>query len=153
MEIPPDVVPLPEVHWEDEEEAALFASMVDEVRSYLESFSWCDGIRQLHVGLAVPGAVAVFFAEIVPQGERRDIEDWLWVVVGDLPPAYLVPDEPGSSTEALRRYIEEMREWVRAARAGGPVEDLIPVRVRPTTQSAEMLASRLDFLERHVIGS
>jgi hypothetical protein len=149
MRLPPDVDPLSQVQWEDEEDAALYGQMVDEARSFLGSFRWCAGVRQMFAGLAVPGVVAVFFAEIVPA--KANVDEALWVVVGDLPPAYLADEGSADSAEALRRYIAEMRRWVQAARVGEPVDDLIPVNVGPTRESAARLASRLDFLELEVL--
>jgi len=75
----------------------------------------------------------------------------VWVVVGDLPPAYLA-HEPGDSwQDALRGYAEEMGEWVSAVGAGASVDDLIPVNVPATREYADMLASRLEFIRTRLV--
>jgi hypothetical protein len=79
------------------------------------------------------------------------VDEWLWVVVGDLPPAYLVADGNPTWQEALAGYIDEMRRWVDAAMAGAPVDDLIPVNTPPTAEYAEMLGSRLRTLEETLL--
>lgn len=54
-------------------------------------------------------------------------------------------------TAALRGYIEEMREWVAAVRAGESVDNVIPVNAPATLQNADALCSRLDHMERELI--
>jgi len=147
--LPADVEPVSEVEWDAPEDAGLFDPMVADAKAFMTGFDWCHGLQTLHVGVAIPGVVAVFLAQIVPG--RDDVDEWLWVVVGDLPPAYLVVDDAPDSKEALRRYIELMAAWVAAARAGQPTGDLIPVNVNPTPEAAEALASRLRFLATTVL--
>jgi hypothetical protein len=75
----------------------------------------------------------------------------VWVIVGDLPPAYLV-HEPGDSwQDALRGYVEEMQRWVDAVRANDPLEDVIPVKAAPTSEHADLLARRLSFMQSHLL--
>ena len=54
---------------------------------------------------------------------------YLWVIVGDLPPAHLVTEECTTAKDAVEGYIEEMREWVAAAKAGLTSAEPIPVNV------------------------
>jgi len=56
--------------------------------------------------------VCVFLFALMPAG--RDVDCLLWVIVGDLPPAYLVTDEASGPVEALRVYVPEMSKWVAA---------------------------------------
>lgn len=65
------------------------AGMFDDASNYLRSFAWCLGIEEAFLGIGIPGVVAVFLVRIVPAGSN--IDEWLWTVVGDVPPAYLVP--------------------------------------------------------------
>ena len=88
--------------------------------------------------------MAVFLFHILPA--RDGVDDWLWVVTGDLPPAYLVMDESPDAASALRAYVREMRQWTDAARSGESVEGLIPVNADPSVENADRLAKRLDFL-------
>ena len=100
------------------------------------------------LGFAVAGVLGVFLVDIVP-GEGAD--PTVWVIVGDVPPAYVV-HEPGDSwQDALRGYVGEMRAWRDAAAKGADVAELIPVNVPPTPQYVAMLSSRLDFLEHNLL--
>lgn len=73
----------------------------------------------------------------------------LWVVVGDIPPAYLRVDADDDPEDALDMYIRMMGAWVDAVEQGKPVDGLIPVNVPPTAEYAEMLGGRLMFLQEN----
>jgi len=60
-------------------------------RAYLEHFRWCGAITQLSLAFAVAGVVSVFRADIRPVGEGAD--PTVWVVMGDLPPAYTIESD------------------------------------------------------------
>ena len=143
------VVPVSDMAGEDEAETALFRAMEAQARAFLSSFDWCHEIRELYFGAGVGCVLAVFFARIAPS--RPDVDEFLWVVVGDIPPAYLVTDDSPTPKEALEGYIEEMRKWVTLAAQGKSSPDVIPVNVSATPEWAETLGSRLDFIESRII--
>jgi len=145
------VIPVSEMAGEDEYETARFGSMEAEARMFLSSFDWCREIREFYFGGGVGDVIAVFFARISPA--RPDIDEFLWIVVGDIPPAYLVTDDSPTPKEALQSYIEEMRQWVVLATAGKTSAEVIPVNVPATPEWAEALGSRLDFLEHEIIAA
>ena len=103
----------------------------------------------MYAGLAIAGVVGVFLCEIEPNS--RDVDDVLWVIVGDLPSAYLVTDDSPTAEAALRTYIDLMNEWVGAVKKGDSVDKLIPVNVAPNAEHARMLESRLRFLRERVL--
>lgn len=70
----------------------------------------------------------------------------MWVIVGDLPPAYIVCDNAHTWQEALDAYAVEMMEWVKAVKEGRSIEDVIPVNVPPTVEYADMLESRCNLI-------
>ncbi|MER8610749.1 hypothetical protein [Mesorhizobium sp. M0220] len=88
------------------------------------SWVWADGI------------IYIFLFEIVPG--RPEVDPWVWVIVGDVPPTYLTCEDAKTPYEALDGYIGAMEEWVEAARRGDPVADLIPVDVPASPANAEM---------------
>ena len=147
---PSDVEPVDSIQFEDDEDADLYKPMIQQATEWLEGFRWCRKVESLSGGLAIPGVIAVFLAKIIPAEKGVDTD--LWVVVGDVPPAYLVLDDAPDSEQALLAYIECMEDWVSAAKAGDSVDELIPVNVEPTPENAELLASRLAFLQEHVLG-
>jgi hypothetical protein len=75
----------------------------------------------------------------------------VWVIVGDVPPAYITVEDAPNPATALDAYIGAMQEWVDAARAGGSVADLIPVNVPPTVENAERLGRRLQFIDEEIL--
>jgi hypothetical protein len=120
-----------------------------EAHGFLSAHTWCAGIRSQHLAWGIAGVVAVFFFQIAPRAAGVDEE--LWVVVGDIPPAYIVTPKHEGWQSALRGYVDEMRRWVRAARARRSVKKLIPVNVPPTLEHASMLGSRLAFITREFL--
>jgi hypothetical protein len=134
----------------DIDERAGLCKMLADARDFLRSRHWCDQIKSEHFGLGVSDVVAVFLFNIENKAAPGD--GWLWVIVGDLPPAYLVIDDNRSPSAALATYVRLMREWVEAASKGRPVGRLIPVNVPATPKNAKQLATRLDFLEHEFLG-
>jgi hypothetical protein len=124
-------------------------TMLNDARAFLQSFDWCCQIKQSFFGFGIPGVAAVFLFEIRPV--KEEIDNWLWVIVGDVPSAYLVTDEARNPAQALQVYISEMRLWVTAVKEDRSTSDLIPVNAPPTIEYAEMLHSRLAFLETGVL--
>lgn len=123
--------------------------MYQEAREFLSYYDWCSEILESYCGMLYLGIVAVFLFRIVPI--RKDIDEWVWVVVGDLPPAYLTVDECPNPATALDGYIGAMQEWVAAAQKGASVAGLIPVNVPATKESGDMLKIRLDFLDKKIL--
>lgn len=120
-----------------------------EAEGYLSAFTWCKRIRECFHGLGIGEVVAVFLFHIEPEDDS--VDEWLWVVSGDLPPAYLVIDHSPTPVSALQTYVDEMSEWVKAVGKGEPIDDIIPVNVSATPENAKRLQKRLDFLVNEII--
>ncbi len=133
----------------EQEDVDEVKSMYKEATSFLEFYDWCSAIQESYVGMLYPGIVAVFLFKINPA--RKDVDEWIWVVVGDLPSAYLTTDECPNPATALDGYIGAMLEWVDAAKNGKSVADLIPVDVPATRENADMLKTRLKFLDEQIL--
>ena len=143
------VVPAAFMRGEDAEETDLLRGMLAEAYAYFERFTWHRGVSAADYGLGVPGIIAIFLFEFEPS--RPEMPDKVWIVVGDLPPAYIdVGDAPNPAT-ALDGYIGAMSDWVDAAKSGRSVAGLIPVNVDPTYQNAEELESRVRFLDDSIL--
>lgn len=140
-----------EYEWDDADERNRVWRMLEFARAYLVDFEWCSRTIREYVGLAVGDVIAIFLFEIEPA--REDVDDWVWVIVGDLPPAYITTDDAPNPAAALDAYIGAMEEWVAAVEDGRPVEGLIPVNAPPTMESAQMLKSRLRFLDEQVLSA
>lgn len=134
---------------EDAEETAALQAMYQEAERYLAAFKWSGTVRAGCCGIGIGDIVAVFLFEIEPRS--NDVDRFLWVVVGDIPPAYLVVDEAPNAACALKVYLDEMMLWVEAVESGRPVDELIPVNAPPTKGNAKSLRKRLEFLKRDVL--
>ena len=123
--------------------------LAEEATSFIASHEWCLKVTAVRLAWAVAGVLGVFQVDLKPA--RPDIDTTLWVVVGDIPPAYLVQDDAPTWREALRGYVGEMSRWVHAVKHGQPLDDVIPVAAEPSLEHAEMLAGRLAFIQTEFI--
>jgi len=117
--------------------------------AFLAEQPWCSRVISTVPVFAIAG-IGVFRCSLIPRHPEADV--MVWVVVGDVPPAYIV-HEPGDSwQDALAGYVSEMERWVDAVRAGQqPGDDIISVNVPATSESAEALASRLGFIRTNLV--
>jgi len=143
------VVPISEMRGDSIKDRQLLHEMYVSAERFLCSFDWCDKVLQAFFGLGIGGVVAVFLFRIQPN--QPSVDRMLWVVVGDLPPAYLVTDKSPTPQAALMNYILEMRRWIEAVRKGKSVDKAIPVNVPPTRLWARRLEKRLNSLEAAVL--
>jgi hypothetical protein len=143
------VTPIEEIFAENEQEVELLRSMGVEAETYLRSFTWCQSIKQGYFGAGIGKIVAIFLFGIVPN--CPGVEEWIWVVVGDIPSAYLVTDQCKTPSDVLRAYIWEMRRWVELAKKRERSADVIPVNVPPTPYWANQLSGRLRRLENDAL--
>jgi hypothetical protein len=137
------------IRGEDEHETAALRLMLGEAKDFVSNFKWCGGVHDSYMGIGVGGVVAVFLLHINPV--QPDVDDWVWVIVGDLPAAYITIDNARNAACALNAYIAEMRVWVSAVRSGQLTEDIIPVDAPPTMENACQLEGRLDFLRDRIL--
>src|SRR5215207_1799919 len=143
------VTPAALMRGEDAEETAGLKELLEEATAYLNRFNWHRGLGEAYLGIGVPKILGVFLFEIVPASE--DVDDKVWVIVGDLPPAYITTEDAPNPATALDAYIGAMEEWVEAAREGRSGEGLIPVNDTATTENADGLDSRLRFLDKEIL--
>lgn len=143
------IIPIDQLFGEDAEDTRLLQAMAVKARSYIENFAWCDKIQSSYFGDGYGGIVAVFLFQIEPS--HAEVDEWLWVIVGDLPSAYLVLDNANYPSEALEAYIEEMSEWVMLAKEGRSSTTVIPVNAPAIPEFAMMLEGRLSFLRDTIV--
>lgn len=130
----------------DPVESEAIKRLCNEVKIFLKNYSWFRKIKNIWFAGGF-SKVSVFFVDL----ESIDFDDKLWVIVGDLPPAYLVVDHIPDFKEALLSYAFYMREWVDAVRLKKSIRDCIPVNVAPTAEHADLLERRLDFIEKEYV--
>jgi len=134
---------------DDQEDTKLLKRMAEEATNYLQHFSWCKKIRSTYFGDGYGGIVGVFLFHIEPS--REGVDEWLWIVFGDVPPAYLVIDHARTPSQALQHYTSEVSIWVELARQGRSSKDAIPVHLPATPENATRLATKIKFLQEIVV--
>src|SRR3954469_19580184 len=124
---------------------AMALVLEDEARAYLLRTGYWRSVERLEWGRGCEGLFGVSLAEADPAAP--DVAREVGVVVGDLPPLYLVTDDIETPEEALTAYIDHRRAWVDAVRATLWVAGPAPVDVEATREWAAALATRLRLLE------
>lgn len=93
---------------------------------YLAGHSWWPGMHRMFFGCCIVGHVAAFLVELVtPVGQLGD--QWLWVVCGEGPAAYFVPDRVGQPADALLVYADLADEWRSAVGQLGHRGEVFPL--------------------------
>jgi hypothetical protein len=143
------VVPADQIFGDDADDTLRLEADLEAARRYLLRQTWCFGIRSMYFGAGVGSIVAVLLAEL--DQRPNGVDEWLWVVVGDVPPAYLVLDDCPTPIAALETYVKLMQPWVDLAHDGKQSDEFFPVDLLPTPENAAMLQKRLDALTITVI--
>jgi hypothetical protein len=137
------------IEGEDPDDTKLLKEMAVEARDFISSHEWCKNLDKLYLAFRIGGIVGVFIAQMTPSSE--DVDQCLWVIVGDLPPAYIVVDDNPTVADALDAYCLEMEAWVDAVNDGRSVDELIPVNTPPTREWAEELGGRLKYIRSKIL--
>lgn len=143
-----NLVPTGQMTGEDEEETVQLRTMLADAKEYLMGFEWCHAITREFFGLGVGGVVGVFLFEIEAQ---PNVDNALWVIVGDLPSAYLVTDDADTPCSALRIYCDLMEEWILAIRSKKKLSEAFPVAAPPTSENANLLEKKVAFLRSEIL--
>lgn len=142
-QLPPNIV------GDDDQDTAMLLGMAADAQAYIESFDWCPSISATYLASGVGGIAAVFLFEF-PQ-RIRDTDDQLWVVVGDLPKAYIVVEPNDSPAVVMEKYCGLMEDWIAAVRDGTSLQKVFPVAAEPTPENALSLEKRIAFLLEQII--
>ncbi len=142
------VVPVGQVQGDTPQDTRSLHAQSHAATEFLRQHDWCAEVVQLYSGLQVPDVFGLFLAQIRPT--RKDVDNWLWVVVGDVPPAYLVLDDLPTPLAALERYLSLFEIWCRAVENGEPIDDLVPANAPATALTAVSLRRRLEMLRQFI---
>lgn len=139
-----------DIRGDSPEDAALLSKMAETARGYLRTFDWCPPICEVYFGDGVGGIVGVFLVTFLSKVGGTD--DRLWVVVGDVPSAYMVVESDETPLDALNKYCDLMEDWVRAVHKKRGLKDVFPVSAPATAENAFLLQQRLRFLRQEIVG-
>ena len=132
------------------EEIKSIIGLYDKAKQYLENFDWCVSVKNgwFDEDFRVYDKIGVFLFEIEPLNDS--IDDFIWVIVGDLPSVYL-DKSVKSGLEALEIYCDLMQDWVDNIRVGKTVSECYPIPVDPNLENAELLNNRILFIRRDLL--
>ena len=107
------------------------------------------------MGAYFPPIVAVFAYKVEksrPIGiDATDILEWIWVMVGDLPSAYLVNEEITDALVALAGYTVVAGDWVKAVEVGGSADNPAYFDAPTDKEHAALLRPRIEFLKQNFL--
>jgi len=142
-------VPVDAICGDDESDTKLLREMAAEAVRYVRSFEWCLEVHEQYFGDGVGDIVALFLYRLSIRG--IETPEWVWVIVGDLPSAYLEFDGFPRPRAALEGYIEGVEEWLAASPEERTSGDLIPIEAAPEPEWIEALAGRMKTLRTLVL--
>jgi len=93
-----------EILGEDEEETLQLRRLLSDARHFVGEFPWCESVREAFLGFGIDGLVGVVLVRIQPGSDG--IDEWLWIVVGDLPPSCVSGWLRRKCSPSLRRFSE-----------------------------------------------
>lgn len=143
------VRPANEIVGEDQEETDLLKGHLSEAVEYVSGQKWCSEIVKSYLGIGVGGVVGVFLFQI--RSDDPEVDDYVWAIVGDIPPLYLTMEDCPNPACALDGYIGALEQWAEAAIEQKTMEGLPPVSAPATVENGRSLKKRLEFLEREVL--
>jgi len=140
------MINIEELDHSDVEHKEEVIALSKEATRYLNSFSWCEKIVSGALAEGFGYIICIFLFEIEPS-ENSGADESLWIIVGDLPYAYLDTIQYKTTHEALDFYCFLMNEWIDHVRMGKSLEACYPVNVEPTLEHANMLDTRIKLIE------
>ena len=120
------------------------SNAVERVRTYLHNMKWCKRVVDVKIGQGLPRCFMSFLVKIEPAFD--EVPEYHWVVLGDIPTAYISIDGNDDAWLAIDAYILVMEDWVQAVRRDQDVSACFPMPVPSTREYADMLSDRLQFM-------
>jgi hypothetical protein len=122
-----------------------------EAEKYLLSFIWCKKIEGCFLYTNIGRVFCIFNFEIENSASSED--NFLWVIVGDIPPMYLDVFGANTTVEVVKLYIELAEDWINQIKKGLSVEECYPFNAQPTVELAELLEKKISFMRKTVVHS
>lgn len=116
---------------------------------YLKAQTWCEQILKQFYCATWNDLFGIFYFEIAPS--TINVDKNVWIVVGDVPPAYIDIESAQNECEVIESYIYIMRNWVDAVENNGNIANCFPINVPPTREFSEMLKIRLTLIEDEIL--
>ena len=126
-------------------------TLYNEAETYLLGFKWCKTIKNGFLYTNIGYVLCIFLFEIENTQSKDD--NFLWVIVGDLPAMYLDVYGAKTTKEVLERYIELAEDWISNIKAEQSVKDCYPFKTEPTIAMAELLKRRTLFIKDQLLNN
>ncbi|GGH10814.1 hypothetical protein [Silvibacterium dinghuense] len=147
--------PIAALQGEDNEDTQLLRETAIAAVSFLRSFGWCGEIGEQYYAGGVGGIVGLFLFHVTLVFEKNDkvisVNEWLWVIGGELPWAYMGYDLAPSPYQAIDRYADGLSTWAGEADWGVISEDAIQIECLPTGDNARIIRRHVDFLRSYIL--
>jgi len=117
---------------------------------YLTSFKWCKKILNGWVAKDFGYILGIFLFEIEPQ-KNSNADNKIWIIIGDIPPAYLDFEGYPTANDALNFYCFLMEEWIEHVNKRISIKDCYPVNAPPTKKYAKMLQYKINIIKEDIL--
>ncbi len=134
----------------DRHEKKLLSLMEADASAYIAEFRWAPPIADIHLCFGVGKVIELFLVSFTEPVDGSD--DRLWVVVGDLPSAYLVVNDNDDPRQAMAQYCDLMADWCSAVEQGSDMSEVFPVSAPAALENAGLLRSRIAFIRHDLLG-
>jgi len=137
-------------HLMEIDEIKAILNLYDEAKRYIESFDWCSKTIDCWYDkdYSLYDKLAVFLFHIQPI--NVDVDDYIWIIVGDLPSVYL-DKSIKNGKEALQVYCDLMSEWSDNVKNSRSITDSYPVDANPTIKNADLLDIRISLIKSEIL--
>jgi hypothetical protein len=123
--------------------------MHEEAKAYLMDFAWCRKIIQSYIYLNLGSNLCIFLFKIDNIASNDD--DFLWVIVGDIPSMYLDIHGPRTTKQVLEDYVRLAEDWIDHVKLGKSIKNCYPFTAEPTIEMATLLEKRTLFMKNTLI--
>lgn len=141
--------------WTPTREREWLENAAQTAKQFLMSHKWCTGLQDLRAECFVAPIFALFGAHVTMDSDRCE---GVWVLIGDLPPAYLDRVTSPTARDAFENYLAELEAWVEAARKGLPINDIMPVchansakPIPPTSENTDLVVRRISLIRELIL--
>ena len=120
-----------------------------EAENYLLGFKWCAETKGSFLYNNYGKIFCIFLFEITNTQSSED--NFLWIIVGDIPPMYLDSYGPRTTREVVEDYIGLSEDWINHIKAEKGVDGCYPFNVEPTIEMAELLEKKVLFMKNELL--
>ncbi len=124
--------------------------LVERAIFYIETRKWCKKLLRVWLNTNWDDYFAVFYMNIIP--DKPTTPEYIWIVIGDLPSAYIYSGYCKDAYEVMKGYVFEMQKWVDRVMNDIPLDEtIIPVNVPPEKYWAQKLHNRLEIIREDIL--